>query len=250
MSTLTLNSQLEDVLSRLEENVEAGAPIFWNLTGEIYPAMVDGLFEAALVSGVVQLNNQQVTLAADTTYFSLQGSGEGYGQGGYGEGGYGGAVSVPQGIIAPLRMKAPYPVRKTSLESLDAMRPSWQTEAPGTKIKAWFPLGVSGFGIYPQLTQGQNVVMDFLYSPVNAPRPYTGNETIPLQQEFVDILSKYAAAILRCKEGSAEADEAGTVFQEYMDKLKSLSLFQNRLDDVVFSTAFGGRSNVNPRTGV
>lgn len=244
---LTLSSLLPDTLGRLEENIEDG-PVFWSLTGEVYPAMVDGIFEAALITGVVQLNSQQVTIPADTNYISLQSSGIGYGEGGYGEGGYGGSVSVPVGVIAPLRMKAPYGIRKTSLKSLDDMTPDWQTQAPGTQIISWFPLGVSGFGIYPQLTQPQNVIMDFLMTPISVPRPYTGNEVIPLQQEFSDLLAKYAAAMLRCKEAGAEADEAGVVFEEYMNEVKSLSLFQNRIDSLVFSAAYGAKSTVNPRT--
>ena len=242
---MVLSQLLPDILGRIEEN---NPPIFWNLTGEVYPAMVDGIFEAALITGVVQLVNQQVTLAANTTWFSLQASGVGYGQGGYGQGGYGGSVIVPVGVIAPLRMKAPYPIRKSSLSSLDQMNPSWQSEPAGTQIISWGPLGVSGFFIYPQLVEPQNVVFDFLYSPINQARPLTGNETIPLQQEFSDILSKYAAAELRAKEGGAEAEEADTVFQEYLAETRDISLFQNRIDSLVYSSAYGGRSQVNPKT--
>ena len=248
---LTLSSLLPDTLGRIEEALPTATPpgpIFWSLTGEVYPAMVDGIFEAALITGVVQLVSQQVTLVADTTWFSLQNSGTGYGQGGYGQGGYGG--TIPQGIIAPLRMKAPYGIRKTSLKSLDDMNPAWEQAAPGTQIISWFPLGVSGFGIYPQLVAAQNVIMDFLMCPVNESRPYTGNETIPLQEEFSCLLSKYAAAQLRLKEGTSEAEEGSVVFDEYLADVKALSLFQQRLDSLIFSSAFGARSQVNPRTAV
>lgn len=245
--SLTLSSLLPDVLGRVEENVEDG-PVFWSLTGEVYPAMVDGIFEAALITGVVQLNSQQVTIPADTTYIFLNSSGEGYGQGGYGEGGYGGSVSVPVGVIAPLRMKAPYGVRKSSLKSLDDMVPNWQNMEPSMQIIGWFPLGVSGFGIYPQLIQPQNVIMDFLMCPISTPRPYSGSEQIPLQQEFSDLLSKYSAAMLRMKESGAESEEAATVFDAYMEEVKALSLFQNRLDSLVFSNSYGAKYTVNPRT--
>ena len=250
---LTLSSLLPDVLGRIEEALPTATPpgpVFWSLTGEVYPAMVDGIFEASLITGVVQLVSQQITLAADTTYFSLQASGTGYGSGGYGQGGYGGSVIVPVGVIAPLRMKAPYGIRKTSLKSLDDMNPGWEQTAPGTQIISWFPLGVSGFGIWPQLQQSQNVVMDFLQCPINQARPLTGNETIPLQQEFSDLLSKYAAAQLRAKEGGAEQQEAAIVFESYVEEVKALSIFQNRLDSLNFSAAYGAKSTVNPRTAV
>ena len=213
-------------------------PIFWNLTGEVYPSMVDGIFEAALITGVVQLVSQQVTLAANTTWFSTQKSGTGYA----------GNPSVPVGIVAPLRMKAPYGVRKTSLKSLDDMTPNWGQAAPSSQLIAWGPLGVSGFFVYPQLVAEANVVMDFLMCPISTPRPYSGSEQIPLQQEYSDLLSKYAAAQLRSKEGTSEADEAGVVFEEYMNELKDLSLFQNRIDSLTFSAAYGARSQVNSKT--
>lgn len=247
---LTLSSLLPDVLGRIEEAQPPAGPTFWNLTGEVYPAMVDGIFEAALITGVVQLVSQQITLAPNVTWFSLQPSGTGYGQGGYGQGGYGGSVIVPVGVIAPLRMKAPYGIRKTSLKSLDDMQPNWEQFEPAAQIIAWGPLGVSGFFIWPQLIEQANVIMDFLVCPINVPRPYTGNEVIPLQQEFADLLSKYGAAQLRSKEGGAEAEEADTVFQEYLQETKDLSLFQQRVDSLVYSSAYGAKSTVNPRTAV
>jgi hypothetical protein len=237
MALLTLSSLLPDVLGRIEENVESG-PIFWSLTGEVYPAMVDGIFEASLITGVVQLVSVQVTLAANTTWFSTQASG----------GSLYASAGLPVGIVAPLRMKSPYGLRKTSLKSLDDMTPGWQQAAPGTQIIAWGPLGLSGFFIYPQLEAESNVVMDFLVCPINVPRPYTGNEVIPLQQEFADLLAKYGAAQLRCKEGTAESEEAAIVFEAYMAELKDLSIFQSRIDSLVFSAAYGAKSTVNPKT--
>jgi len=241
MGLLTLSNLLPDVLGRVEEALPPAGPTFWSLEGEVYPAMVDGIFEASLISGVVQLTGVQVTLAANTTWFPLQACASGLGSV---------PTGVVAGIVAALRMKAPYGIRKTSLKSLDDMNPGWQQATPGTQIISWFPLGISGFGIYPQLKQQQNVVMDFLSCPVNESRPYTGNETIPLQQEFTCLLSKYGAAQLRTKEGGAEAEEADTVFQEYLADVKALSLFQQRIDSLVYSSAFGARSQVNPRTAV
>ena len=241
---MVLHDLLDDVLGRIEDPV----PTFWSLTGEVYPQMVDALFEAALITGVVQLSNVQVTLAPETTYFSLQpGATLGYGEGGFGEGGYGGGIGIPEGVIAMLRMRAPYAIRKTTLKALDDMIPSWQQADPVSQIIAWFPLGVSYFGIYPQLAAETQVVMDFLVSPVNQSTPYDGNEPIPLQDEFACLLSKYAAAMLRSKEGGAEAEEADIVFQSYLSEVKDLSAFQTRIDSLVYSAAFGAQSAVNPR---
>lgn len=219
-----MNDILVDTLGRVEEAMPPDGPIFWDLVGEVWPQMVDGMFEATLITGVVQFNSVAVTLEANTTYFD-----------------------VPKGTIGPLRLKAPYPVRKNSLKGLDNMIPKWQQEAPGTQLKAWFPLGVSKFGIYPQLTADATVIMDFIASPVNQTRPYSGAVAIPFQTEFADAFSQYAAAMLRAKEGGAEAEEAAVVYQEYMGQMKELSAFQGRQDSLVYSASYGAKEQVNPR---
>lgn len=239
-SPLLLSSLLPDILGRIEENVENG-PVFWSLTGEVYPAMVDGMFEASLISGVVQLVGVQVSLPANRTYFPLNPAATGLGSL---------PTGIIKGIVAALRMRAPYSLRKTTLESLDSFNPGWEQATPKTQIISWFPLGTSGFGIYPQLSAAQNVVMDFLYSPLNEYRPYNGSEPIPFQHEFTDILSKYGAAQLRSKEGGMEAETAETVYTDYLAETKDLSLFQQRLDSLVYTAAFGGKATVNTKTAI
>lgn len=227
---MTLSDLVPDVLGRIEENGPADTPpgpVFWSLVGEVYPQMVDAMFEATLITGVVQRVAQAFTITADTTYFTL-----------------------PKGTFAPLRMKAPYAIRKVSLKSLDDMFPKWQRSSPGTQIQAWFPLGVSRFGVYPQLTADATVIMDYIASPVNKARPYDGTEAIPFQGEFTDAFSQYAAAMLRAKEGGAEAEEGSVVYQEYLSRMKALSAFQGRLDSLVLSAAYGGRVQTNPRKEV
>lgn len=236
---MILSQLLPDVLGRAEENLPTATylpgPTFWDLAGEVYPQMVDGMFEAALITGVVQLSNVTVTLAADTTFFSLQNNV---------------SIGIPKGVIGAIRLKAPYPIRKTTLKKMDDMIPAWQQAAPGTQLISWFPLGVSMFGIYPQLNAEATVTMDFIYSPCNEYRPYTGNETLPFQTEFTDFIAQYGATMLRMKEGGAEAEEAETVYKEYLGNMRQLSAFQTRLDSLVFSGAFGVRSKVSARTAV
>lgn len=242
---MTLNDLLPDILGRLEENVESG-PIFWSQTYEILPELVDAMFEATLLTGVVQAVNIPVTLAPNVTYFSLA-LGQGYGFGGFGQGGYGGGVNVPPGALAAIRMRGPWALRKVSLKGLADVHPGWQNLAPSNQLRGWFPLGISGFGIWPQLTVETTVIMDFIVSPVNAPRPYNTAIPVPFQEEFTSAFPEYAATMLRTKELGAETEEAESVFNSYMDKMKQLSLFQNRLDSQVFTPAYGGNVRVNQR---
>jgi len=244
---VTLYDLLPDVLSRIEEDLPPAfnspptppnpdgapdGPIFWNLMGEVYVQMVDAIFEAAMATGLVQLSNVQVTLAANTTYFALQNNT---------------SIGIPKGVIAAMRMRAPFSIRKTTLKALDDYQPAWQQTTPGSQIISWFPLGLSYFGIYPQQAADSQVVMDFIYSPINQTRPYDGTQVVPLQQEFNDILTQYAAAMLRSKEGGAEAEEADVVFQAFATRMKKLSAFQMRMDSLDYSPAFGAAARVNPR---
>jgi hypothetical protein len=235
---LTLSALLPDTLGRVEEDLPSpitppSGPVFWSLSGEVYVAMVDALFQAALMTGVIQSNNVIVTLAAGTTYFSLQNNT---------------GIGIPKGCIAALRMRAPGQIRKTSLIALDNYFPGWQQATPTTQIQAWFPIGTSYFGIYPELSADIQVTMDFLISPINEYRPYTGEEPINLQQEFYDLVSQAAAAALRMKEGGQEAEQSDVVYQSFLSRLKALSLFQNRVDSLVYSPAFGAGGNLpNPR---
>jgi hypothetical protein len=235
---MTLADLIPDILGRLEENTQTGFPVFWSQTYEILPALVDAMFEAALVTGTVQAHDIQVTLAAGTTYFDLQNNT---------------AIGVPAGVIAALRLKAPYAIRKTTLQALDATVPGWQSEAPldpsnrGSNIKAWFPLGVSKFGIYPQLAADSFVTMDFIVAPTTAVRPYTTAIGVPYQEEFTSAFPEYAAVVCRSKELGAEAEEAESIMNDYMQQMKDLSLFQGRLDSLALTKAYGAKMQVNDR---
>lgn len=234
---MTLADLVPDTAARVEETLPF-SPVFWSLTYEFLPALVDALFDASLITGTVQATDIQVTLAAGTTYFDLQNNT---------------AIGIPEGVIAALRLKAPYAVRKTSLASLDATVPNWQSAAPlppetrGSSIISWFPLGVSKFGIYPQLLSDSFVTMDFLISPIVAPRPYVTTLPVNFQEEFTSAFPEYAAVVLRAKELGEDSEEAAQVMNEYLQQMKQLSLFQNRLDSLVLTAAYGAKAGVQKR---
>lgn len=227
---MTLNDLTNDLAGRLEE--DPASPVFWSMTYEFLPALVDAMFEAALITGTVQAVNVPIQLPANTTYISLQNNT---------------AIGIPAGVIAALRLRQPYPIRKTTLKALDDMNPSWQKAVAGTQLQSWFPLGVSQFGIYPQLTSPITALMDFIVSPVTVARPYTTSIPVPFLTEFVDAFSMAAAVTLRAKELGQEAEEAAQVMQDYMGQLRGLSLYQNRLDAQVWTTAYGAKAGVQKR---
>lgn len=225
---MTLNDLVTDLAGRVEE-IDPQNPVFWSLTYEFLPALVDSMFEAALLTGTVQAVNIPVQLAANTTYFSLQNNT---------------AIGIPAGVIAALRLRLPFPVRKTTLAGLDAMEPGWQQRPAAASLISWFPLGVSAFGIYPQLANPQQAVMDFIVSPVVAQRPYTTAIPVPFLTEFNDLLPMGAAVALRSKELGEDAEEASQVMMDFMGQLKALSLYQTRLDSLNLTTAFGAKAGI------
>ena len=132
-----------------------------------------------------------------------------------------------------------------ALAGLDAIYPAWQQAAPGPTVQAWFPLGVSAFGIYPQLSSPQQCVMDFIVSPTTAVRPYTTDIPVPFLTEFNDLLPMGAAVALRSKELGSESEEAAQVMQDYLGQLKALSLYQSRLDSLVLTAAYGAKAGTS-----
>jgi len=217
----TLATLLPDLIGRVEEE---NPPVFWNETYEMLPALVDAMFQAALVTGAIQAINVPVTLAANTTFFSLQNNT---------------SIGIPAGVIAALRLRLPWSIRKTTLKGLSDVIPGWQNFAPATSLRAWFPLGVSQFGIFPQLASQQQCVMDFLVAPVTVPRPYTTAITVPFLDEFQSAFPEYAAVVLRSKEFGLEAEAAQTVMNAFLTQMKGLSMWQNRLDGLVLSNTYG-----------
>lgn len=230
----TLFDILQDAINRTEEENEDGvaAPIFWSQEYEYLPQIVDSLFEAALITGTVQANNVAVVLEPDQTYFSLQTDPP---------------EGVPPGVLFAVRMRAPNSLRKTTLRGLSDMVPGWERTPPSQQIAAWFPVGTSMFGIWPQVSVETRVVMDFIVSPTPYPRPYDTSIEVPFEEQFISAFSEYAAAMLRSKELGNEASEASSVMESYLAKMQALSRWQNRLDSLVMSGAYGARAQTNRR---
>ena len=148
--------------------------------------MVYAMFEATLLTGTVQISNQITTLPADTTFFNL-----------------------PKGMIAPLRMRAPYPIRKATLKGLDDMLLELAERGPQRSDSVLVPAagGIDVRAYFRSfLADESDATMDFIASPVNQTRPYTGAvSSSHFQEEFSDAFSQvrsgYAAGQGRGRRG-------------------------------------------------
>lgn len=223
-----LSQLVTQVLQRLEE--DPANPVFWSIF-EVENAVVEAMNEAALITGVVQtVQTATLTLPADATW-----------------------ISMPENAICLLRIVGANAVQKTEVFALDKLHPGWQTEGgssanpPVLTITNWFPVGLDKFGIYPMLSADQQVKVTYLSYPMQtAPAEYTGNETIPFQQEYIESLTQYAAHVLRLKESGQEFQESQQVYQEFLATMRRLSAFVARHDSLVFTKTGGATVRVVP----
>jgi hypothetical protein len=220
---LSLISDIEaGVLTRLEE---PASPVFWDLTNELRMLVVEGMFEACILTGEVQVKQTSTpfSLAANTTFFN-----------------------VPAGVFSIIRMEVGgQPVRKVSMWDLDLDRNNWQQDTKLAAPTEWFPLGLNLFGIRPQLTAPVNATLTVVQYPVTAAPPYTGAEAVPFQSEFNIGLEMYAGHRARLKEGGAEMDSGMFLYEGFLSSMAELSLFALRKDSLRFSKTVGTEARVD-----
>src|SRR6185437_2781738 len=207
----TLSPLADEVQDRLEEPRSAG--IFWSRTAEIYPALVEGMNEAMLITGDPEL--KLGTLFTSQPNKTWQ--------------------TMPAGILVILRMQAPngLPIKKESLVTLDRFQPGWQKDTGDTPLN-WIPMGLNLFGVYPKLTQAINVTVAGIQIPVNEAPPFSGNETVPFPAEYNEGFVDYAAHVCRFKEAGAEFEASLAVYQRFLDRMMELSKFAYRRDALRF----------------
>jgi hypothetical protein len=216
----TINTLATAVLGRIEE---ANPPVFWQLQGEIYDFIVEGMNEAVMITGEPEVRQLvPFTLAANTTLFT-----------------------VPAPLVALLRVQSPNWVVKTSLWDLDRITPGWESDV-GTVPDSWFPYGLTQFGIHPQLNQAMQVFLTGIALPVPTGAPYTGSEAIPFQPEYNDGFEDYAAHIATLKEGGEEFKQSLKVYGRFLDGMTQLSNFAYRKGALRFSRVVGAPARVTP----
>jgi hypothetical protein len=219
--SVTLNALSLFVQDRLEET--RGAPgVFWNVLNELYPLIVEGLNEAALITGEpqVRISSSLFTVPVNTRIFSL-----------------------PQGSIALLRMEGQDPIQKVMLHNLDRMLPGWEA-TNGPALQYWFPFGLGQFGVYPLLTAPSQVVLTTVQMPVTTSRPYTGSETVPYLAEYLEAFTQYGAHVARLKEGGRDFQDSIKEYDSFLNKMSQLSRFMDRKGVIRFSKSVGARSQI------
>jgi hypothetical protein len=217
----TIGSLEAAVQARLEDDLG----IFWLVAPELRPLVVEAMNIAALITGEPQVKASTVyTIPASTVFTPLP---------------------LPPDGLALLRMEGPgsLAVEKSYVQDLDNFNPGWEVET-GDVPTTWGPFGLGQFFVSPNLTAPVQVILSYVQFPVSTPRPYTGAETIPFQQEYFDGLTDWAAAIARFKESGAEFQEAIPVLNRALAKFEELSTFAYRKGSLRFTRGSGATSNI------
>jgi hypothetical protein len=210
-----ISDLVADVLNRLEE--DPTNPIFWDVQDEIRVFLADAMFEASLITGEPQIRQTTpLTLLANQT---LQ--------------------PMPPNALAILRIDGPGKVDKVSWYELDKMTPGWRNDPPSDTIDAWFPFGLSQFGIHPQLEVEQQVFVTYVSIPVQVPRPYTGAEPVNFQAEYLEGFVDSATHDARTKEGGQELLQSLANLERYLTKMEELSKFGLRKGSLRFTKVMG-----------
>lgn len=225
---MSVISDLEGlVLDRLEEN--RASPIFWDVRREIRVFLVEAMNEAALISGEPEIRfanspSTPLILPANQTVIDFTGS-------------------IP--IFGMMRLESSGQVKKTTVWDLDRFLPGWESDV-GNLPDYWFPIGLTQFGIHPQLNDPVSVIVSGISQPVPTPRPYAGTENVDYQEEFRDAFVDYAEHIAGLKEGTKEFVDSIKVYDRFIAKMQELSKFASRKEVLRFSRTFGARGSTSP----
>lgn len=224
----TLQQLANAVQDKLEE--PRGFGIYWNAQNEINPALVEAMNEAALITGDPEVRPGVVT--------TLQ---------------VGGGVAGYPPFIYPMPTDALLIVRLDSTTSgaikkittcdLDRLYPGWEGQT-GSTIKRWFPVGMSLFGVWPQLTVPQQIRLTYVGFPVTDSYPYSSTDVSPFREEYNDGFTEYAAHVCRLKESGPDFQQSIPQYQSFLDKMTSLTKFAARRGISRF-TKIGRQANIN-----
>jgi hypothetical protein len=209
-----------EVQDRLEE--PRGTPgTFWSLQAELYPLLVEAMNAATLVTGEPQARG-----AAPYTLTPMSN-----------------VQPMPAGAVAILRVEGPGQVLKTSVYDLDRFSPGWQGVL-GSAITYWFPIGLTQFGIYPQVPTAQEIVLSYVAAPVAMASSYDGTQAVPFQSEYSFGFVEWAAAMARLKEGGQDWLSGLAQYDAAIDKLLQLNKYGWRRGAVRMTRALGVQADV------
>jgi hypothetical protein len=227
MST-TIAALAANVQSRLEE--PSGVGIFWSRQYELFTSLVEAMNDLILLIGrPTQTVNIQFSLTPNTVW-----------------------QTVTKGLFLITDIQgAGAPLYKVNLWELDYTQASWgsdwQQDVYDTAFR-WAPIGFNMFAIHPAVSAQQTVNITAIQYPTSDTWPYSGNETVPFEDNYFQALEEYAAFYASIKEMGGEFQNGLKLFQAYMKVAQRMTQIQDRRDPLIFSMNFGAGQSTNPTT--
>jgi hypothetical protein len=236
MGTTPISVLAANVQSRLEE-VPNSAGAWWSLQFELYSGIVEAMNDLLLLVGrPTQVVNLPFTLIANSVWQTVPNS-----------------QSTPaMGILAITDIQGfASPLYKINLWDMDYLQSSWGsgwTQDVDNACYRWCPIGVNMFAIHPAVAQPQTVNITAIAYPTTDVWPYTGNETVPFEDNFFELIEIYCSFYARIKEMGSEFQEGMKLFDQYLQGAKRMTAIQDLRDPLLFSSGYGSVQNVNPTT--
>lgn len=220
----TIAQLAADLQSQLEEPVGPG--IFWSLTNEIFPALVEAMNESTVITGEPQFRAATAlyTIPTSTVFTPLP---------------------LPADAVALLRVEGPgsLAMHKYTIWDLDRQLPGWEI-ATGPTPHAWIPFGLGQFGIHPNLTVPAEVILSYVQMPVPSAPPWDGTQVVPFQTEYLDGFKDAAQHYLQFKEGDPEFTQSFGAYNRFLASCERMSNFAWRKNSLRFTRSGGASSAI------
>ena len=216
-TTSTISELAPDVANRLQDP----AYVFWNEQFEVYAALAEAISELMLIVGRPTVAfNQAVTIQPNTCF-----------------------QSMPENVLSITGMQCNgSQIKKTTLHSLDYVQSSWGSAWQSDRAalsRYWAPLGLSMFIVYPAVLQPVQVSINAIQYPIQTSWPPNGSEESVFHKEVDQALQMYAAAYCRVKECGNDFFEGQSLYKQFLEIGKRLTVIEDRRDNLIWNQSFG-----------
>lgn len=223
----TIATLASNVQYRLEE---PSSGLWWSLGLEVNSAVAEAMNDLMMLVGrPTQEVNVAFTLQPNTCF-----------------------QAMPTGLFALTNIYGPDELRRVTLSDMDSAQASWtsdwQQDVAQVAVR-WFPIGFNMFGVHPAPIEPQNVTITGIQYPLTAAWPYTGSETVPFEETYLQALEEYAAGYCRMKELGGEMQLGVGLYQEYLKVAQRMTMIQGLRDSLISTIGAGVAGRINPTTG-
>jgi hypothetical protein len=135
--------------------------------------------------------------------------------------------ATPAPLIWPLRIEFEgVQLDPDNLERIGQDFYTWATDTTGSRgpVARWVPIGISMFALHPiPVTGGGRIDVTGV---AETPLLVNSTDTMPLEDEFVSIITEYVAHRMPLKEGGRPFAAASELYKNFIRNMKQRTMFQ------------------------